>query len=70
MLNIQENGNLSVFHPVGGDGGEFTRTRKVPAGKALFTSDECRSLIEIPNASLNDLMDWQRGIKLVSQVWP
>jgi hypothetical protein len=41
---------------------------KVPAGKALFINDEYRSHIEIPNASLDDLMDWQRGIKLVSQV--
>ena len=36
MLNIHENGNSSVFHPVGGGGGEFTKTCKVPAGKALF----------------------------------
>jgi hypothetical protein len=53
----QENTNSSVFYLVGGGGGKFDKTCKVPAGKAIFipvmsveVSDK-----EVPNASVDDL---------------
>ena len=36
MLNIHENGNSSVFHPVGGGGDEFTRTCKSACWKGVI----------------------------------
>ena len=55
--NGQENTNSSVFYLVGGGGGKFDKTCKVPAGKAIFipvmsveVSDK-----EVPNASVDEL---------------
>jgi hypothetical protein len=55
--NGQENSNSSVFYLVGAGGGEFTKTCKVPAGKAVFVP--VMSVVitdkEKPNASIEEL---------------
>ena len=67
----QENTNSSVFYLVGGGGGRFDKTCKVPAGKAIFipvmsveVSDK-----EVPNASVDELHKLAKKIKIASQVY-